>query len=105
MGTQAVELPVTPTELLSRCANQPFVFLLDGQSPDSWLRGEALFGFGPAAILRVDAFDRGEVRTEAGSESWRGDPFALLERFCAEHVSATSPADGRIVVVALNYDL
>ncbi len=105
MGTQAVELSGLPSALLYGCAGEPFPFLLDGQSPASWGNGTAYLGFRPSSVLRVETAGEGVVRRSKSTEIWSGDPFDLLERFCAAHLPATGQADGRIVVVALNYDL
>src|SRR5207302_1768464 len=66
MGTQEVELPVSPTELLLRCVGEPFPFVFDGGSVTSWGSGHALFGYRPCATLHVTA--EGEARvSHAGS--------------------------------------
>jgi para-aminobenzoate synthetase component 1 len=105
MGTQAVELPVNPTELLARCASEPFPVVLDGQGSNSWGCGEALLAFAPYAVLRIDDLASATVRDNGASQTWHGDPLDLFERFCRQHVPATGAGDGRVVVAALSYDL
>ena len=108
MVTQEVELPVTPTALLTRCAAEPYVFLLDGGSAASWGSGHALFGFRPRATLRVTAAGEAVVRTGAEEVHWSGDPLVLLERFrsaWAPRVSAAPAPHGGGVIAALSYDL
>lgn len=105
MATQELELPVTPTQLLSRCAGEPFVCALDGGDPRSWGNGRALLGFRPRATLRVSA--GGDARMRDGHEHrWHGDPFELLDRFCAAAAPAGAPEPfGGGVLAALSYDL
>ena len=107
MATQGLELPVTPTDLVLRSAHQPHVFVLDGGSLASWGTGRALFGCRPRATLRVDA-DGNAVVGGGVAERWRGDPFALLERFRSRYAppdaAAAEPFAGGLVV-ALSYDL
>jgi para-aminobenzoate synthetase component 1 len=116
MVTQEVELPVLPTALLTRCAGEPYVFALDGGDAASWGAGHALLGFRPRATLRVTAGGEAVVRSGGSVQHWCGDPFALLDRFCAEWAIAGGPA-GRAggsrglvsyaggVITALSYDL
>ena len=103
--------PVGPTALLSRCVGQPFVFLLDGGDERSWGCGHALLGFRPRAVLRIAADGTALVRDGAANgaaQRWCGDPFALLDRFCAEYgwpaPSERTPFAGG-VIAALSYDL
>ncbi len=106
MGTQEVDLPVSPTELLLRCSDQPFVFVLDGGSAASWGTGQALLGFRPRATLQVMANGTARVYSDGVAQRWRGDPFALLERFCGAWAPPASrdPLGGG-VIAALGYDL
>jgi para-aminobenzoate synthetase component I len=106
MGTQEVELPVTPTALLTRCVDQPRAFALDGGDASSWGLGRALLGFRPRCMLRVAANGGAEVSGDR-QQHWHGEPFALLDRFRAECVPpATDPHPfGGGIVVALSYDL
>jgi len=107
MVTQEVELPLSPTALLTRCAAQPYVFALDGGSTASWGTGRALLGFRPRATLQVDADGSGRIICDGATRRCAGDPFVLLERFRAEW---TPPAAGTAgwaggVLAALGYDL
>ncbi len=105
MATQEVELPLTPTTLLTRCAAQPGAFLLDGGDERSWGLGHAVLGFRPRAKLRVYGDGTAEVH---GIEIERSpaDPFELLERFCHRcRASLVAPGRGAAVVAALGYDL
>jgi para-aminobenzoate synthetase component I len=106
MGTQGVELPVTPTGLLTRCVDQPFAFALDGGDAASWGLGRALLGFRPRCTLRVAANGDAAVSGDR-QQRWHGDPFALLDRFRAECVPPAPHAQpfGGGIVVALSYDL
>ena len=110
MGTQEVNLPVSPAALLQRCAGEPDVFLLDGSGPASWMSGAAVFGFGPSATLRV-ATDGSAVMWDGRVHAWQGHPFDLLDRFCAPtrlpvgDAPQPDAAVGGGVVVALSYDL
>ena len=108
MATQEVDLPVSPTGLLARAAGEPLVFALDGGSTASWGCGQALLGYRPRATLRVAATGDAVVRAARVEQRWRGDPFALLDRFCREWAPAATlpglPQAGG-VVVALSYDL
>jgi para-aminobenzoate synthetase component 1 len=107
MPAQEVAISLTPAELLLRWAAEPGVFGLDGGGPGSWGFGKAVLGFGPLATLRVDGAGEGVVHHGGGAEVWRGDPFALGERF--QH--AYGPAADSVgtprgaVVAALSYDL
>ncbi|MFQ5666852.1 MAG: aminodeoxychorismate synthase component I [Candidatus Binatia bacterium] len=107
MVTQEVELPLLPTALLTRCATNPFAFAFDGGGRASWTCGCAFLGFCPRATLRVAA--SGEALMRDGAEHrWHGDPFALLDRFCATWGAApggTTAAGAGAVVVALSYEL
>ncbi len=98
MGTQEVELPLTPTALLVACAREPFAFALDGGGVASWELGEAMLGFAPRAVLQVSASGEATVRSPGSVQSWSGDPLALLERF-HKHFRATA------TIVALSYEL
>ena len=108
MVTQEVELPLSPTALLTRCAGEPNVCLLDGGSADSWGCGYALLGFQPRATLRVTAGGHAVVRTGDRESHCDGDPLALLDQFCREWApsasSAVTPFAGG-VIAALSYDL
>jgi para-aminobenzoate synthetase component 1 len=93
------------------------VFALDGGGAASWGSGRALLGFRPRATLRVAAGGEAAVRAGGVERRWRGDPFTLLDRFCAEcgppaasRAGSAAPADDpeRLaggVVAALSYDL
>jgi para-aminobenzoate synthetase component 1 len=110
MVTQEVELPVSPAVLLTRCAGEPYVFALDGGDVRSWGSGHALLGFGPRATLRVAATGAALVHADGVPARWHGDPFTLLDRFCAEwnQAPATSSQPDRFaggVIAALSYDL
>ena len=108
MVTQEVELPVTPTALLTRCVAEPYVFLLDGGSLASWGSGHALFAFRPRATLRVTAAGDAVVRADDTMSRCSGDPLVLLERFrsaWAPRVSAAPAPFAGGVVAALSYDL
>ncbi len=115
MVTQEVDLPVSPTALLTGCAAEPYVFALDGGNAASWGSGHALLGFGPRATLRVEASGDAIVRADGTVRRWRGDPFALLDRFCADWAGCrgaeAGTGDRRLgstgagVVAALSYDL
>ncbi len=106
MGTQEVELPVSPTALLLRCVDEPFAFVLDGGSVASWGSGHARLGFRPRATLHVTATGEARMCRDGATQHWQGDPFALLDRFCADW---TPPENGAAltggVVAALSYDL
>ena len=110
MGTQEVNLPLSPAALLQRCAGQPYVFLLDGSGPVSWGSGDAMLAFGPSATLRVAA-DGTAVMSDGRAHRWRGDPFALLDRFCTPTPASAGAAPhpdvpvGGGVIVALSYEL
>jgi para-aminobenzoate synthetase component I len=106
MGTQEVDLAVSPTDLLLRCVDEPFAFAFDGRSAASWGSGHAVLGFRPRATLHVQANGAVRMVSDGAVQQWHGDPFTLLERFCA----AWAPPDhgdryGGGVVVALGYDL
>jgi para-aminobenzoate synthetase component 1 len=107
MVTQGVELAMPPAELLTRCADQPYVFALDGASGASWGRGSAVLGFRPRATLRIERNGDALVRG-ADTQRWHGDPFALLDRFRTAY-APPADADGAAVagglVVALSYNL
>jgi len=105
MVTQEVELPLSPTALVTRCADLPGVFVLDGGDLRSWGTGEAIFGFAPRATLRVSA--SGEACMDDGEpRQWRGEPLDLLERFRAHGAAlAQASPQGGAVVAALSYDL
>jgi para-aminobenzoate synthetase component 1 len=106
MGTQEVELAVSPTELLLRCVDEPFAFVLDGQSAASWGSGHALLGFRPRATLHVTAHGEARVWHAGAVQQWHGDPFALLDRFVAEWgPPANAAALSGGVIAALSYDL
>jgi para-aminobenzoate synthetase component 1 len=106
MGTQEVELAVSPTELLLRCVDEPCAFVLDGQSAASWGSGHALLGFRPRATLHVTADGEARVWHAGAVQQWHGDPFALLDRFVAEWGSpANAAALSGGVIAALSYDL
>jgi anthranilate/para-aminobenzoate synthase component I len=108
MATQEVQLAVSPTALLTRCAGQPFACALDGGNRESWGLGRALLAFRPRATLRVAPSGAAVMRHGNEQQCWRGDPFALLDRFCAAwRPSAGEPAKafGGGVVAALSYDL
>ncbi len=104
MVMQEVELDGPPTALLARCAGEPGAFVLDGGAR-SWGCGDAVLGFRPCAVLRVDA--AGGTYVEDGpAERWQGDPFVLLERFrerCRAAVGSSNP--GAVIIAALSYDL
>jgi aminodeoxychorismate synthase component I len=105
MATQEIELPLAPSELVTRCAGEPFVCALDGGDTQSWGTGRALVGFRPRATLSVTA--HGEALMRDGHEHhWHGHPFDLLDRFCAATAPpvAAEPLGGG-VVTALSYDL
>ena len=106
MATQELELPLGPTDLLSRCAGEAFVCALDGGTPRSWGLGRALIGFRPRATLRVTT--TGDAAMNDGrTYVWRGHPFELLERFCSEAQSRAHEAEpfGGGVIAALSYDV
>src|SRR5262249_28767600 len=107
MVTQELDLPVAPTALLARCAREPYVFALDGGGPLSWGSGQAILGFRPRATLRADASGAAVMRADGRQQQWHGDPFPLLDRFCADWAPAAAsggaPAGG--VVTTLSYDL
>jgi anthranilate/para-aminobenzoate synthase component I len=107
MATQELELPVTPSELVRRCAHEPFLCALDGGGPQSWGFGRALLGFRPHASLRVAA-NGDAVMQDGHAHRWQGHPFDLLDRFCtataARRGAAPEPFGGG-VVAALSYDL
>lgn len=106
MATQELELPVTPTQLVSRCAAEPFVCALDGGDVRSWTVGRALLGFRPHATLRVSATGDATMR-DGREQRWHGHPFDLLDRFCAAAAARARSAEpfGGGVVAALSYDL
>jgi len=106
MVTQAVELPVSPTELLHRCVTEPGAFVLDGCGEDSWGIGYAILGFRPSTTLRVSTTGA-MLRREGRTQRMAGDPIALLEQFCLEGApsEAFAPAFGGGVIAALSYDL
>jgi para-aminobenzoate synthetase component 1 len=105
MATQELKLPVTPTQLLSRCAGEPFVCALDGGDVQSWGIGRAVLGFRPRATLRVAATGDAVVR-DGREQRWHGHPFELLDRFCAAAAPAGAPEPfGGGVLAALSYDL
>ena len=105
MATQELELPVAPSELVSRCASEPFVCALDGGDARSWGIGRALLGFGPRATLCVSASGDALMR-DGHAHRWHGDPFELLDRFCAVAADAGAPEPfGGGVVAALSYGL
>jgi para-aminobenzoate synthetase component 1 len=105
MATQEVEVGLSPTALLARWAGLPGVFALDGGSERSWGSGDAVLGFRPHATLRIDR-DGAACVDDGRSHAWHGDPFELLDRFCAHWAprAAASPG-GAAVIVALSYDL
>ncbi|MBP1685349.1 MAG: Aminodeoxychorismate synthase, subunit [Deltaproteobacteria bacterium] len=105
MATKEVEVALSPTALLARCAGLPGIFALDGGSQRSWESGHAVLGFRPRATLRIDA--DGTARMDDGRpHHWRGDPFELLDRFCAQWApAATDCPEGAAVIAALSYDL
>ena len=106
MATQELELPLTPTQLVNRCAGEPFVCALDGGDVRSWGLGRALLGFRPRATLRVSA--SGDAVMRDGCEHhWHGHPFDLLDRFCAATAARARTAEPFAggVVAALSYDL
>jgi para-aminobenzoate synthetase component 1 len=106
MRTQEVDLPVSPTNLLLRCADEPFAFALDGGGAASWGSGHAFLGFRPRATLHVAANGAASVCEDGALQGWQGDPLALLERFCAVWAppdDGNEPGGG--VVAALGYDL
>jgi para-aminobenzoate synthetase component 1 len=107
MTTQAVELPVAPTTLLTQCAGEPYAFALDGGTTQSWGDGMARLGFGPRAVLRVAADGTATVVAGGQCRCWEGDPFDLLERFCSTYGSASDDlgAVSGGVIAALSYDL
>ncbi|HVM95401.1 MAG TPA: aminodeoxychorismate synthase component I, partial [Candidatus Acidoferrales bacterium] len=96
-----------PATLLTRCLDAPYLFALDGGNSTSWGKGVARIGFGPRAVLRVAADASATLVEDGRSRSWQGDPFALLDRFCAEYGEASEAADpeGNGIVTALSYDL
>jgi aminodeoxychorismate synthase component I len=105
MATQEIELPIAPSDLVMRCAGEPFVCALDGGDVRSWGTGRALVGFRPRATLWVTA--HGDALMRDGHEHhWHGHPFDLLDRFCAATApaAATEPLGGG-VVAALSYEL
>jgi len=106
MATQEIELPVAPWELVTRCAGEPLVCALDGGDARSWGTGRALVGFRPRATLRVDAHGTALMR-DGHEHRWHGDPFELLDRFCAATAARAETAEpfGGGVVTALSYDL
>ncbi|MFI5396757.1 MAG: anthranilate synthase component I family protein [Candidatus Binatia bacterium] len=105
MTTQEVELTLSPTALLTRCADQPGIVALDGGDGKSWGTGDAILGFRPRATLRVAS--NGEACMDDGKpHRWEGHPFELLDRFHAHWAPpAGAGARGAAVVAALNYDL
>jgi para-aminobenzoate synthetase component 1 len=106
MVTQEVDLQLSPTDLLVRCADEPCVFALDGGDAASWGSGLARLGFRPRATLRVAANGAARVDTDGALQWWHGDPFALLERFCAEWAPPhAGDGVGGGVVAVLGYDL
>jgi len=106
MATQELDLPVTPTQLVSRCAGEPFVCALDGGDARSWGVGRALLGFRPRATLRVSAVGDA-VMWDGREHHWHGHPFDLLDRFCAATAAPARSAEPFAggVVAALSYDL
>ena len=106
MATQELELPVPPTQLVSRCAGEPFVCALDGGDVRSWAVGRALLGFRPRATLRVSATGAAVMR-DGREQQWHGHPFELLDRFCAATAARARSAEPFAggVVAALSYDL
>lgn len=105
MVTSEVELPLSPTALLTRCASQPGVFALDGGGQRSWGAGHAVLGFRPRATLRIDASGEG-CMDDGQPHRWQGDPFELLDRFCAHWApGAEACPRGAGVIAALSYDL
>lgn len=105
MATQEVELTLSPTALLTRCADLPGVFVLDGGSRRSWSCGHAVLGYRPRATLRIDA-DGAACMNDGAPHAWYGDPFALLDRFCAQWApAAVACPEGAAVIAALSYDL
>jgi aminodeoxychorismate synthase component I len=106
MATQELELPVAPPELVSRCAGEPLICALDGGDARSWGIERALLGFRPRATLRVSPTGEARVRDER-EHRWHGDPFELLDRFCAATAAAARSSEpfGGGVVAALSYDL
>lgn len=105
MATQEIELPLAPSDLVTRCAGEPFVCCLDGGDARSWGTGRALVGFRPRATLLVTA-DGDALMRNGREHRWHGHPFDLLDRFCAATApaAATQPLGGG-VVTALSYDL
>ncbi len=108
MAAQEVKLAMSPTALLTRCVAQPFVCALDGGTRESWGLGRALLGFRPCATLRVGATGAAVMRHGGEQHRWHGDPFTLLERFCAAWAppagAAAEPFGGGMIA-ALSYDL
>ncbi len=108
MGRQEVDLTLSPTALLARCAHEPYVFAFDGGSRDSWGSGHALVGWGPRAVFAMRADGRATVCSGPVAEVWRGDPFELFDRFRASFAlpatAGSAPWAGG-VVAALSYDL
>ena len=108
MVTQEVDLPLSPTALLLRCAAEPFVCVLDGGSLASWGMGEAWLGFQPRATLRIGADGAVLVCVDGCEQPWRGDPFDVLDRFRREQEppgAAAGLGGAGGVVAALSYDL
>lgn len=106
MTTQEVDLAVSPVRAVERLGDVPGVFALDGGGPGSWACGRAIIGARPEATLRVLGDGTAVVRRAATSTQWAGEPFDLLDRFCAE-TSPTHDAPPLCggVLVALSYDL
>jgi len=105
MATQEVEVGLSPTALLARCAALPGAFALDGGSERSWGCGHAVLGFRPRATLRIDS-DGAACMDDGQPHTWHGEPFQLLDRFCAHWAPlATACPGGAAVIAALSYDL
>jgi len=106
MATQEIELSVAPSQLVMRCAGEPFLCALDGGDARSWGTGFALVGFRPRATLCVKP-DGTALMRDGHEHPWLGHPFELLDRFCAATAARADTAEpfGGGVVAALSYDL
>lgn len=105
---RVIDLPFGLLPLLRRGAAEPYVCVLDGAGPGSWVDGRAVIGWGPRAVLRVAPDGTATTCTAGTLEIARGDPFDLLDGFVA--ASASRPESGPSpwaggIIVALSYEL
>jgi para-aminobenzoate synthetase component 1 len=108
MGRQEVEIRLSPTALLARCAHEPYAFVFDGGSDRSWGSGHALLGYAPKAVFAMRPNGQATVRDGTATEVWCGEPFELFDRFRACFAPPATAGLSRWaggVVAALSYDL